>query len=196
MGLVTAYYDYASPYSYFAHVILERDFAVLDVDWVPVYQQALPRFAKGLPYDHGKLAYVAKDIFRVAKHEEIDFAQPATFPMDTRHALRAALVAKAHGPEAFAQFHRVAFRSVWRDAVDLADRVVVADILRDALGPHASSELPSSFTAQRYKDQLRANNETAVARGLFGVPTFFVGDEMYWGHDRIEYMVRAAAALM
>ena len=48
------------------------------------------------------------------------------------------------------------------------------------------------MSAQPIKDRLRDATSAAATRGVFGVPTFFVGDEMFWGHDRLGYVARAA----
>lgn len=52
-------------------------------------------------------------------------------------------------------------------------------------------EIVALGTAQDNKDKLRANTEEAVARGVFGAPAFFVGDELFFGHDRLDYVERA-----
>ena len=53
--------------------------------------------------------------------------------------------------------------------------------------------LVASFSAPNVKERLKADTAAAVERGVFGVPSFFVGDEMFWGHDRLDYVARAAA---
>ena len=53
---------------------------------------------------------------------------------------------------------------------------------------------PASFTDPEVKQALIRNTEEAVSRGVFGAPTFFVGDEMFWGQDRMEFVAEALAA--
>ena len=57
-------------------------------------------------------------------------------------------------------------------------------------GPH----LLARAEEQHIKDRLKDTTEEAVARGVFGAPTFFVGDEMFWGQDRIDQVIEAAKA--
>ena len=54
-------------------------------------------------------------------------------------------------------------------------------------------ELASALDDPSIKDELKTATETAAKRGVFGVPTFFVGDEMFWGHDRMHQVARTAA---
>jgi 2-hydroxychromene-2-carboxylate isomerase len=75
------------------------------------------------------------------------------------------------------------FRAAWQDRRDISNKQVVAELARP-LG--LDLEDPS------LKDALREATDVAVKRGVFGVPTFFVGDEMFWGHDRMHHVVRAA----
>jgi len=188
---VTVYFDYASPWSYVAEETASQKLEGIKLDWVPIYIRGLPAFSKGMPYAQGKLSYLARDLMRVVEHEGLSWAQPAAFPIDAIHALRAAIVAKEASESSFRKFHKKAMLATWADQVDIADKVVISSMLRDSLGGNASDELVSSFTSDRVKLRLRKNTEEAVARGVFGLPTFFVGDEMFWGHDRMDYVARA-----
>jgi 2-hydroxychromene-2-carboxylate isomerase len=100
---------------------------------------------------------------------------------DTRLLLQAALVAKDAGR--FREFHYPAYRARWAEAKDVADPAVVRELLASAgLGAEALARAQSGELAAR----LAADTQAAVARGVFGVPTVFVGDEMFWGNDRFE----------
>ncbi len=116
---------------------------------------------------------------------------PATFPVDGLHLLRGARVAMDRG--AFPAFHRAAFRATWAEQKDVSNRAVAATILAAAIGTDEGAAL-EAMSAQAVKDRVRDETARAVERGVFGTPTFFVGDEMYWGHDRLEYVARAANA--
>ncbi len=101
---------------------------------------------------------------------------------DTSLALRAALVAKDDGR--FADYHHPMYRARWAEPRDLSDREVVRQYLADA-GLDGEPAL-----ARAESDELGARLERdtveAIERGVFGVPTIFVGDEMFWGNDRFE----------
>jgi len=111
---------------------------------------------------------------------------------DTTLALQAALVAREEGR--FAQFHQPAYRARWAEAEDLSQRSVVQRLLVEA-GLDGEAALVRA-ESEEIKDRLERQTEEAIARGVFGVPTLFVGDQMFWGNDRFElvrhYLTRAS----
>src|SRR5262249_6339105 len=100
----------------------------------------------------------------------------------TRLALKAAYVARDAGR--FAAFHHPAYRARWCEARDLSDREVVRELLSGA-GLDAAAALARA-ESRELDDRLDAETRAAIARGVFAVPTAFVGDEMMWGNDRLE----------
>jgi 2-hydroxychromene-2-carboxylate isomerase len=95
---------------------------------------------------------------------------------------RAALVAKDAGR--FRDYHYPAFRARWADASDISDPQVVRALLSGAgLDADAALERARSDELQQRLDD---ESRQAVERGVFGAPTLFVGDEMFWGNDRFE----------
>lgn len=189
MKRIELHFDYASPWAYLANELVSRELVGIEVDYRPLYLRGLEAFSKGMPYSSAKLAYLMRDLERCAAHEGVRLMPPATFPIDGLHALRAALVAQERG--AFERYHGATFRAAWAEGRDVTAKDSVAALLADALGT-TSAEALEAMTAQAIKDRLRAATETAQRRGVFGVPTFFVGDEMLWGHDRLPYVARAA----
>lgn len=191
MKSVALYFDYASPWAYIADELLPRKLPGITVTYHPIYLRGLETFSKGLPYTGQKLQYLARDLARVAEHEGVTLVPPSTFPLDGLHALRAASVAKDSG--AFDRYHRATFRAAWAESRDIGQKAVVARLLADAIGASEATAL-EAMTAPPIKERLREATTQAEARGVFGTPTFFVGEEMFWGHDRFDYVARAAAA--
>lgn len=193
MTNIELHYDYASPWAYLASELLAKRLpaASFTVSYHPIYLRGLESFSKGIPYGSAKLAYIMRDLERCAAHEGVPLAPPASFPIDGLGALRAAYVAEERG--VFDRYHPAAFRAVWAEGRDLNDKGVVATLLAEALGADEAAAR-EAMTAQPIKDRLREATAAAVARGVFGTPTFFVGDELFWGHDRLDYAVRAASA--
>jgi len=101
---------------------------------------------------------------------------------DTTLALQAALVARDEGR--FAEYHHSAYRARWAEPRDLSEREVVRELLANAGldGDAALARAESPELAGR----LERDTREAIERGVFGVPTIFVGDEMFWGNDRFE----------
>jgi len=111
---------------------------------------------------------------------------------DSSLALRCSLVAKDLGK--FREFHYPAFRARWARARDLSKESVLEELIAGA-GLDADTVLARARTPEVEK-RLTRETETAIERGVFGVPTIFVGDEMFWGNDRFElvrfYVEKAA----
>jgi 2-hydroxychromene-2-carboxylate isomerase len=92
------------------------------------------------------------------------------------------MVAQAEGR--FGEFHYPAYRARWGEARDLSQEDVLADLIRDAgMDP---DETLARADSPELRERLEAQTKTAIERGVFGVPTIFVGDEMFWGNDRFE----------
>lgn len=188
---VDYYFDYASPWAFLADNLLARDLSGVTLTHRPIYLRGLESFSKGIPYTAAKLQYVTRDLARCAEHEGVTIAPPASFPIDGLQLLRGAYVALDKG--AFDRFHRAAFEATWAKQRDVSKKEVAAAILAEALGSTEAAAL-EAMAAQPIKDRLRDETARAADRGVFGTPTWFVGDEMFWGHDRMGYVARAARA--
>lgn len=101
---------------------------------------------------------------------------------DTSLALRAALVAKDAG--CFHAFHHPMYRSRWAEPVDPSNREHVRALLEKA-GLDGDASLARAESPELV-ERLERDTDEAIERGVFGVPTMFVGDEMFWGNDRFE----------
>ncbi len=101
---------------------------------------------------------------------------------DTRLALQAALVAKDEGR--FREYHYPMYRARWAEPRDLSEPRVVREHLA-AAGLDAEAAL-SRVESDELKERIANETSEAIDRGVFGVPTIFVGEEMFWGNDRFE----------
>ena len=94
------------------------------------------------------------------------------------------MMAAAQAAGSFETYHRAMFQAAWRDDQNIGDKNVVLDLVK-GLGLELDIEQPA------LKEKLKQDTAAAEALGLFGVPTFVVGDELFWGHDRMDYVQRA-----
>ncbi len=101
---------------------------------------------------------------------------------DTSLALRGALVAKDEGR--FREYHYPMYRARWAEPRDLSEPSVVREHLA-AAGLDAEAAL-SRAESDELKERIANETSEAIDRGVFGVPTIFVGEEMFWGNDRFE----------
>jgi 2-hydroxychromene-2-carboxylate isomerase len=180
-------FDYASPYSYLANESLATALPGVRVSLQPVYLRGFEAFAKGIPFTAAKLMWMVKDLQRCAADIGVAMKLPPTFPVNGLYSLRAAVAARRAG--VFDRLHTPMFRAVWRDGRESSTKDSVLAILAD-LG---LAELGSALDDPSIKDELKSATEAAMKRGAFGVPTFFVGNELYWGHDRMQQVAKAAA---
>jgi 2-hydroxychromene-2-carboxylate isomerase len=120
----------------------------------------------------------------------IEFAMNPHFPMKTLTAMRAAFAAQDAG--VFPAYHEALFRAAWAQQKNLGDPAVLRDVIAKAgLDPEP---LLAAAESEALKQRLKANTDEAVTRGAFGAPTFFVGDEMFFGNDRLDFVEEALRA--
>jgi 2-hydroxychromene-2-carboxylate isomerase len=183
------YFDYACPWAYLGSCRVEpyfRDLGV-EIDFRPVSLRILYEpSADGAPMPklgERKKSNYAKDLRHWVEMTgaEMSASQPKERP-DTSLLLRASLVAKDAGR--FREFHYPAYRARWAEAREVASPDVVRSLLEHA-GLDADASLARASSAELEK-RLESESRAAVAKGVFGVPTIFVGDEMFWGNDRFE----------
>jgi 2-hydroxychromene-2-carboxylate isomerase len=183
-------YDYASPWSYLASKIVDRALPGVELDYRPIYLRGLESFKSGMPYVGAKLRYQGLDLLRCAAHHEVTIRIPPVFPVNGLYALRGDLVAREMG--AWEAYFPAVFDATWRDSRNVSDKNVVVELAGElGLDTDAFRE---RFASDDIKSQLRERTDAAIARGVFGVPAFFVGDELFWGHDRLDYVRRAVEA--
>jgi 2-hydroxychromene-2-carboxylate isomerase len=199
MRSVDFYFDFSSTNSYFAAFLLPQICARNDarVNWMPTHFAALFR---GTGFDvmamtPRKARYLWRDHARYAELTGLPFKKPRRFPIKTASALRAVLAAgsttlpdnggasREHGQRMISQ---AIMRAYWERDEDIGDRDLLASVATSAGFDGAA--LMQLADAQPARDALAAMTETAIARGVFGAPTFFVGNEMFWGKDRLDFV--------
>lgn len=182
------YFDYACPWAYLASCRIESYFGDLGVelDFRPVRLADLAekQGEKGLPPGERKRRWYVSDLRAWAEMIGAEIAlQPRGTPRpDTRLLCQAALVAKDRG--VLRAFHAAAYRARWAEGRPVDEPEVVAALLEGAGldGGEALEQARSEALAQR----LDADTRAAIERGVFGVPTLFVGERMFFGNDRFE----------
>jgi 2-hydroxychromene-2-carboxylate isomerase len=186
---VPFYYDYACPWAYLGNCRVEAYFQDLGVtiDFRPVNLAALREPEAG-PQTLGSMGERKKtnymnDMRHWGEMIGADFGPNIAGPRpDTRLLLKAALVAKDAGR--FSELHYPAYRARWAEAKDVADPTIVRALLAGA-GLDADAAIARA-QSDELAARLKADTQAAIERGVFGVPTVFVGDEMFWGNDRFE----------
>ena len=184
-GVLDFYFDFISPYAYLAwknprtgpRALAARHGIELALHPV-LFAGLLERWGQLGPAESpAKRAFLVKDVMRHAAREGLPFTYPLHHPFNPLTLLRLALPAVSGARQA--EVIDALFDVVWASGRDLADPGVIAS----ALGPDGS-RLLARTRDDDVKAALRAETDAAIGRDVFGVPTFIVRGELFWGSDR------------
>ncbi|MFM0395702.1 2-hydroxychromene-2-carboxylate isomerase [Paraburkholderia phytofirmans] len=191
------WFDFGSNYSYLSVMRIEAEAAArgVQIHWRPFL---LGPVFRDLGFDNSpfvlqkeKGAYVWKDMERQCRKYGIALKRPTTFPRAALLAMRVALLGAQR--EWIAAYCRKIMQLNFAYDRDIGSMEVVSEAL-DELGLPAG-EIIAEAQSDANKLRLREQTAAAAARGIFGAPTFFVGDEMFWGNDRLEDALDYCASL-
>jgi len=133
--------------------------------------------------------YLFVDFNRFAERYGVPFKVNPNFPINTLLLMRGAIVLQMKGDPRFRDYCNAMFNAIWVESLNMNDPATAAEALRKA-GFDAQA-LVAAASEQATKDALKAATQKAVDRGVFGAPTFFVGDQMFWGQDRMDFVREA-----
>jgi 2-hydroxychromene-2-carboxylate isomerase len=188
---VEFFFDYGSPFSYLADTqlaALERRTGATVVYRPMLLGAVLKETGNASPITvPAKGRYMGVELHRWARRYGVPFAANKFFPINTMRLMRGAVAAQ-HA-DCFAEYHRAIYPAFWVDSTNLGEPGVIRAVL-DKAGLNADLIL-ARIEEPDVKEQLRLNTEEAVRRGVFGAPTFFVGEEMFWGNDRLMFVEEA-----
>lgn len=194
MKTIEFLFDVGSPTTYLAHRripdLIARTGA--EVVYVPVLLGGIFKATgNASPVTvPAKGVYMGADMARFAKKFGVSLNMNPYFPINTITMMR--MAAGLVGEDPFPMLVDTLFDAMWKGRKNMGDPEVLASVLAGAgFDPAALLAIAESAEA---KDSLKTNTETAVARGAFGAPTFFVGDEMFFGQDRLDFVEEAALA--
>jgi 2-hydroxychromene-2-carboxylate isomerase len=187
---VEFHFDFGSPNSYCAHRVIPAIEARTGArfSYVPVLLGGVFKLTNNRsPMEQfagvrNKMEYQRKEMARfMAKHHLTRFVMNPHFPVNTVQIMRGALVAEDEGE--LAKYVEAVFFHMWEVPKKMDEPQVIEVALNESGldGAHILGRIGE----QAIKDKLLANTEASVARGSFGSPTFFVGDEMFFGKDRL-----------
>lgn len=187
------WFEFASTYSYPAALRIEGLAASrgVEIRWKPFLLGPIFR-AQGWedsPFNlyPVKGRYMWRDLERTCAEHGLPFRRPSRFP---RNGLLAARVAcRFEGEPWVPEFVRRVYRANFAEDREISEPAVIEEILA---GLGLGRERIEAAQEPASKERLRAQTERAVELGLFGAPSFVVGDELFWGHDRLEAALRWA----
>ena len=193
MKTVEFYFDLGSPYSYLAYYRLlqmaERQ--EIQIVYKPillggVFKATGNRSPIEIPV---KGAYSILDMQRWAEYYHIPMQMNPHFPMNTLTLMRILTGVQLLHLEKFEQVLKLLFDAMFGTPQNLNEPAVLAEVLKPS--GFSVEDIMSMVQSEVVKQKLITETEQAIQRGIFGAPTFFVGDEMYWGQDRLHFVEQA-----
>ena len=174
--------------------------SAIQVDYIPIFLGAIFKL-------HGitapvriaaKKEYNKRDMQRWAEFYGLKFQYPKDFPFNSLYALKLLLALqlelenKAH----IKNFIDHLQTAIWQEGKDVSSWHALEKIVieMDSKLELSAKSLLKKASSPEVKEKLRKNNEEAVAQGVFGVPSFLIGDELFWGNDRLDFVFRKLSA--
>ena len=193
MKSVEFYFDLGSPYSYLAYYRLLQiaEQQEIQVVYKPillggVFKATGNRSPIEIPV---KGAYSILDMQRWAEYYHIPMQMNPHFPMNTLTLMRILTGVQLLHLEKFEQVLKLLFDAMFGTPQNLNEPTVLAEVLKPS--GFSVEDIMSMVQSDVVKQKLITETEQAIQRGIFGAPTFFVGDEMYWGQDRLHFVEQA-----
>lgn len=193
MKSVEFYFDLGSPYSYLAYYRLLQiaEQQEIQIVYKPillggVFKATGNRSPIEIPV---KGVYSILDMQRWAEYYQIPMQMNPHFPMNTLTLMRILTGVQLLHLEKFEQVLKLLFDAMFGTPQNLNEPAVLAEVLKPS--GFSVEDIMSMVQSEVVKQKLITETEQAIQRGIFGAPTFFVGDEMYWGQDRLHFVEQA-----
>ena len=196
MKQIEFFFDFGSPTSYLAFTQLPRVAAEAGatIAWRPMLLggvfKATGNASPVLVAAKGR--WMGADIARWAKRYGVPFRFNPHFPINTLTLMRGAAGLQMRRPEVFERYLATIYEAMWKEPANLGDAGVLAATL--AAAGFDADEFAALVADPEVKAKLVETTEEAVARGVFGAPTCFVGEAMFFGQDRLDFVAEALAA--
>lgn len=190
---VEFFFDLGSPASYLAYTQLPaicRDTGA-ELQYRPMLLggvfQATGNASPAMVPAKGR--YMLWDLARFAERYGVPMRFNPHFPINTLTLMRLLVAVQLHQPQRFEDALQALFEAIWVEELNLGEADIVAEVLQRA--GFDTSALQAQITESAVKEALKACTEEAVARGVFGAPTCFVGEQLFFGQDRLDFVREA-----
>ena len=187
---VTFCFDFGSPYSYLAYNYLSPIKETgARIDLKPVLLGGIFKATGNQPPAtvQKKGEYMFKDIQRWANKLDISFKMNPYFPILTVPHMRGAILAQKK--DILEEYMQSMFDSMWLKGLNLNDQEILTKVASESgIDPNDFAE---GISSDEIKDELRLNTQFAIDKGAFGVPTYFLENEIFWGIDSIKFLLES-----
>jgi 2-hydroxychromene-2-carboxylate isomerase len=186
------YFDFASPYAFLAHKQI-RDIEnenSIKIKYKPILLGGLLKSAGIKPIEDipVKGKHMIKDCKLLAEKHSISFKFNSYFPIITLDLMRCALIAEKKN---FLQnFTNKVFDAIWKDGLNLNDKSIFEKLLKN-MDVNPINFLTVSMD-EKNKCDLKNRTDDAFKKGIFGIPSFIINNKVFWGQDRLEFVLNEA----
>ena len=186
------FFDFISPYSYLAHKQIRNiEFQnKIEINYMPILLSGLLNLAenKAPVFIPSKAKFMIKDCKLFAEKLNIKFKFNSYFPIQSLNLMRGVLIARKENKTSL--YIDKFFDACWKDGLNLNDQEIVDKILEDLNFNLEAFKL--KISEQKIKDELKKRTKDAFSKGVFGAPSFIINNKMFWGQDRLEFVLKEA----
>ena len=186
---VEFYFDFSSPYAYIGYKEikkLEKKYQ-FKIKYMPMFLGGLHKSAGITPaaFISIKSKYMKMDTKLISMKKKIKFSFNSYFPIKTVNFMRGTIIAEKDDFEKI--YVEKIFNSIWMDGLNMNDQIII-DKVHKNMGLNPENFL-SRATNQKIKDRLKKLTQEAFKKGIFGAPTFIINKKIFWGQDRLNYVI-------
>ena len=183
------FFDFISPYSFLAHKEIrkiEKKYNI-KVNYMPILLGGLHNLHKITPpaFIPSKARFMIRDCKMVAEKKNIKFKFNSYFPIKSLNLMRGVFIAEEDDIKSF--YIDNIFEAIWRDGLNMNDQNIIDKVLKN-LNINPKTFMLRCMT-QINKEKLKTYTQEAFDKGIFGAPTFYVKNKIFWGQDRLEYAI-------
>ncbi len=187
------YFDFISPYSFLAHkeIIKIEKKTSIKVIYKPILLGGLHNLhgIKAPAFIPAKAKHMVRDCKLIAERNNIKFRFNTYFPIRSLNLMRGVFVAEEDNFKSY--YIDNIFNAIWQDGLNMNDENIVQRVLKNLNVNPKTFVLRS--TSSSIKDVLKKRTSEAYEKGIFGAPTFVSNNKIFWGQDRIEFVLKEAS---
>ena len=186
------FFDFISPHSYLAHKQI-RNIEYqnkIEINYMPILLGGLLNLAeiKAPAFIPSKAKFMIKDCKLFAEKLNIKFKFNSYFPIQSLNLMRGVLIARKENKTSL--YIDKFFDACWKDGLNLNDQKIVDKILENLNFNLETFKL--NISEKKIKDELKKRTKDAFLKGIFGTPSFIINNKMFWGQDRLEFVLKEA----
>ena len=186
------YFDFISPYSFLAHKQIRKieNNQSIRIRYQPILLGGLHNLhgIKAPAFIPAKAKHMIRDCKLIAEKNNIKFKFNSYFPIKSLNLMRGVLVAEEDNIKNY--YIDNIFNTIWQDGLNMNDETIIYKVLKNLNVNPKTFALRS--TSSLIKDSLRKKTNDAYNKGIFGAPTFVANNKIFWGQDRIEFVMKEA----